>query len=220
MDSASVYSDDPVAMAGRWRDAGARRIHVVDLDGAFAGVPRNRDLARAIVDEVAPIPVQIGGGIRSRSIAASYLEAGVSQVIIGTAMVEDPDFFTAFVKEFPGRVIMGIDARDGRVATKGWDEVSALNAVELAERLGGDGVFAVVFTDIARDGMLAGINAEATAAMARAISMPVIASGGVKNLDDLRILKASPEPLMGVIAGSALYEGTLEFEAGQALLDG
>ena len=222
MDSASIYSDDPVEMAKRWRDAGARRIHVVDLDGAFAGIPRNRDLVEAIVAAVDPIPVEIGGGIRDRAIATSYLDAGVAQVIIGTAAVDDPAFFRALVTENPGRVILGLDARDGRVATNGWDETSDVVAQDLARDLCTAGVFAVVFTDVARDGMLSGVNAEATAEMAAAAGSPVIASGGVRSLEDLERLVAMDLPasaLLGVITGSALYEGTLEFEAGQALLD-
>ena len=222
MDSASVYSDDPVSMARRWRDAGARRIHVVDLDGAFAGVPRNRDLVEAIVAAVDPVPVEIGGGIRDRAIATQYLDAGVAQVIIGTAAVEDPEFFHRLVADNPGRVILGLDARDGRVATRGWDETSDVDALDLARALCSEAVFAVVFTDVARDGMLTGVNAAATAAMARAAQSPVIASGGVRNLDDLTRLvemKLPPDALLGAITGSALYEGTLDFEAGQALLD-
>ncbi len=222
MDSASIYSDDPVAMSKHWRDAGARRIHVVDLDGAFAGVPRNRDLVEAIVEAVAPVPVEIGGGIRDRAIATSYLDAGVAQVIIGTAALEDPDFFRALVVDFPGRVILGLDAREGRVATRGWDETSDVLASDLARSLCSEGVFAVVFTDVARDGMLTGVNAEATAEMAEAVGSPIIASGGVKSLDDLERLVAMNLPstaLLGAITGSALYEGTLDFAAGQALLD-
>ena len=222
MSSASVYSDDPPSMAKRWLDAGARRLHVVDLDGAFAGEPVNRRLVELIVRAVDGMPVQIGGGIRDLDTARIYLEAGASQVIAGTAAMEDPDFLEALAADFPGQAILGLDAKDGRAATRGWTTASDVDAVAFAAGLGEMDLFAIVYTDIARDGMLSGVNAAATERMAAAAHMPVVASGGVRNLDDLRALKAlglGPTRLLGAISGSALYEGTLDFAAGQRLLD-
>ena len=219
MASATVYSDDPVDMARHWIDVGARRLHVVDLDGAFAGEPVNQALVEAIAKAVA-VPVQVGGGIRSAQAAAHYLQAGASQVIVGTRAAEDRDFLRALAGEFPRRVILGLDARAGRVATRGWAVETDLDATRFAAGLSAN-LFAVVHTDIGRDGMLAGVNADATKAVAEAASIPVIASGGVKHLDDLRRLKALGlgERLLGAISGVALYQGTLDFQAGQALLD-
>ena len=219
MASAAVYSDDPENMARQWAAAGARRLHVVDLDGAVAGRPVNEALARAIVD-AAGIPVQIGGGIRSIDTAAAHLRAGASQVIVGTRAAEDTGFLQALAEAFPRRVILGLDARDGRLATHGWAVPTDIEATRFAADLDAE-LFAIVYTDIARDGMLAGVNAEATRRVAEATRIPVIASGGVKDLDDLRALKALGlgERLLGAISGVALYEGTLDFRAGQALLD-
>ena len=220
MASAAVYSDDPENMARHWAAAGARRLHVVDLDGAVAGRPVNEALARAIV-EAAGIPVQIGGGIRSIATAAAYLRAGASQVIVGTRAAEDRGFLQALADEFPRRVILGLDARDGRLATHGWAVPTDIEATRFAANLNAE-LFAIVYTDIAKDGMLAGVNTEATRRVAEATRIPVIASGGVKDLDDLRALQALGlgERLLGAISGVALYEGTLDFRAGQALLDG
>ena len=222
MASASVYSDDPPDMAKHWCGLGARRVHVVDLDGAFAGEPVNRRLVEAIVEAADGVPVQIGGGIRSIETARAYLDAGASQVIAGTRAMEDPDFLQALAAEFPGRAVLGLDAKDGYAATRGWTETSEIHAVEFAAALRGLDLFAIVYTDVARDGMLVGVNAEATRRLAEVAHVPVIASGGVKNLDDLEALKAlglGSERLLGAISGSALYEGTLAFEAGQRLLD-
>ena len=224
MASAAVYSEDPENMARQWAAAGARRLHVVDLDGAVAGRPVNEALASAIV-AAAGIPVQIGGGIRSIDTAAAYLRAGASQVIVGTRAAEDIGFLQALAEAFPRRVILGLDARDGRLATHGWAVPTDIEATRFAADLdaGFDAeLFAIVYTDIAKDGMLAGVNAEATRLVAEATRIPVIASGGVKDLDDLRALKALGlgERLLGAISGVALYEGTLDFRAGQALLDG
>lgn len=220
MASAAVYSEDPENMARQWAAAGARRLHVVDLDGAVAGRPVNEALASAIV-EAAGIPVQIGGGIRSIDTAAAYLRAGASQVIVGTRAAEDIGFLQALAEAFPRRVILGLDARDGRLATHGWAVPTDIEATRFAADLDAE-LFAIVYTDIAKDGMLAGVNAEATRLVAEATRIPVIASGGVKDLDDLRALKALGlgERLLGAISGVALYEGTLDFRAGQALLDG
>ncbi|MDE0223696.1 MAG: 1-(5-phosphoribosyl)-5-[(5-phosphoribosylamino)methylideneamino]imidazole-4-carboxamide isomerase [Gammaproteobacteria bacterium] len=218
--SASVYGDDPVAMAERWTGLGARRIHVVDLDGAFAGRRVNAELVRGISAAAGKVPVQVGGGIRDLVEIESYLAVGVSQVIVGTRAIEDPTFLEAAATRFPGQVILGLDARAGRAATAAWDETTNTSALDVAARVSGLGLFAIVFTDIERDGMLTGVNADATAAVARASGLPVIASGGVRDEDDLRRLCALHlDLLLGVIAGSALYEGTLDFTVAQALLD-
>ena len=218
-DSASIYSDDPAAMARRWIDAGARRIHVVDLDGAFAGEPVNTALVAAIVQAAGDVPVQLGGGIRTLDAVRSCLEMGVQQAILGTAAVENRELLSEAATTFPDRVILGIDAREGRAATRGWDATTGVDAYEFAGEVAGLPLYAIVFTDIARDGMLSGVNVAATQRMIAAASVPVVASGGVRSLDDLVALAPLREGLLGAISGSALYEGTLDFAAGQALLD-
>lgn len=219
MDDATVFSDDPLAMAAHWVAQGARRLHLVDLDGAFAGAPVNGEAVRAIARAHPQLPVQIGGGIRSPETIEAYLQAGVRYVIIGTRAVREPEFVARMCREFPDRIIVGIDARAGRVATDGWAEVTAVLAVDLARRFAADGVSAIVYTDIERDGMLGGVNVEATLAMAAA-GIPVIASGGVSNLDDIRALKAvAARGILGAITGRAIYEGTLDLAAAQALCD-
>lgn len=220
-DSASVYSDDPAGMARRWVDAGARRLHVVDLDGAFAGAPVNQRLVEAIVVAAGEVPVQVGGGVRDAAAMQAYVDVGASEVVVGTRAVEEPSFLSGLAARWPGRVILGLDARDGRLATHGWTETSAVDAVRLAADLAAD-IFAIVYTDIARDGMLRGVNVAATSRLAAVSPVPVIASGGVKNLADLRALKSAAladEKLLGAISGAALYQGTLDFASGQRLLD-
>ena len=218
--SATVYGNDPVAMAGRWTGRGARRIHVVDLDGAFAGKRVNANLVGNIAAAAGEVPVQVGGGIRSLEEIEGYLAAGVSQVIVGTRAIEDPPFLKAAAMRFPEQVILGLDARAGRAATAAWGDTSKTSVLDFAAGVSELPLFAIVFTDIERDGMLSGINADATADIARASGLPVIASGGVRDENDLRRLRALRlEPVLGVIAGSALYEGTLDFTAAQALLD-
>ncbi|CBV43898.1 1-(5-phosphoribosyl)-5-[(5-phosphoribosylamino)methylideneamino]imidazole-4-carboxamide isomerase [Halomonas elongata] len=220
MDDATTYGDDPVAMAARWVEAGARRLHLVDLNGAFEGRPINGEAVTAIARAYPELPIQIGGGIRSASTIEHYLDAGVSQVIIGTKAVKEPDFVTEMCRAFPDHVIVGLDARDGFVATDGWAEVSTIKATELAKRFADDGVSAIVYTDIARDGMMGGVNVEATAELARQGGLPVIASGGVTNLDDLRSLVEAGEPgILGAITGRAIYEGSLDVAEGQRLCD-
>ncbi|MEE3215777.1 MAG: 1-(5-phosphoribosyl)-5-[(5-phosphoribosylamino)methylideneamino]imidazole-4-carboxamide isomerase [Pseudomonadota bacterium] len=220
MDEATTYGDDPVAMAARWVEAGARRLHLVDLNGAFEGRPVNGEAVTAIARRYPDLPIQIGGGIRSAETIEHYLTAGVSQVIIGTKAVKEPDFVTQMCRAFPGHIIVGLDAHDGRVATDGWAEVSEVLAVDLAKRCADDGVSSIVYTDIARDGMMNGVNVEATAALARDGGIPVIASGGVTNLDDLRALIAAGEPgILGAITGRAIYEGSLDVAEGQRLCD-
>ena len=220
MDDATTYGDDPVAMAARWVEAGARRLHLVDLNGAFEGEPVNGEAVTAIARAYPNLPIQIGGGIRSAETIEHYLDAGVSQVIIGTKAVKEPAFVTEMCKAFAGHVIVGLDARDGFVATDGWAEVSTLKATELAKRFADNGVSSIVYTDIARDGMMGGVNVEATAELAREGGLPVIASGGVTNLDDLRELIAAGEPgILGAITGRAIYEGSLDVADAQALCD-
>ena len=222
-DSASVYGDDPAAMARRWVDAGAQRLHVVDLDGAFAGEPVNAALVAGVVRAAGDVPVQVGGGIRSLEAADKLLSLGAAQVILGTRAITEPQFLREAAQRFPGRVILGLDARAGRAATAGWDETTAVDAVEFAAGVADLALFAIVFTDIERDGMLSGVNATATAAVANAAGTPVIASGGVRDLDDiqrLRDLGLKEDALLGVIAGSALYEGTLDLESAQRLAAG
>ncbi len=221
MADSTVFSDDPVATARRWVDAGCRRLHLVDLNGAFAGEPVNGDAVKAIAAAFPDLPIQIGGGIRSLETVAHYLDAGVSFAIIGTAAVRDPTFVTEACREFPGRIIVGLDAKGGRVATDGWAEVSALLATDLARRFAGEGVSAIVYTDIARDGMMQGVNIDATLDVAAAGGIPVIASGGITDMTDVRRLTGLGDAgIMGAITGRAIYEGSLDFAEAQAYCDG
>lgn len=220
MDDATVFGRDPLAMASRWVEEGARRLHLVDLNGAFAGEPVNAAAVRAITREFPELPVQIGGGIRNRETAARYLDMGVRWIIIGTQAVKDPAFVASLCEEFPDRVIVGIDARDGMVATEGWAEVSSVRAVDLAREFRAAGVSAIVYTDIARDGMLSGVNLEATCELAEQGGIPVIASGGMATIDDVKALARSAHAgICGAITGRAIYEGTLDFRAAQAWCD-
>ncbi|GAB5412407.1 MAG: 1-(5-phosphoribosyl)-5-[(5-phosphoribosylamino) methylideneamino]imidazole-4-carboxamide isomerase [Congregibacter sp.] len=220
MDDSTVFSDDPVATAQRWVDAGCRRLHLVDLNGAFAGTPVNGDAVTAIAKAFPELPIQIGGGIRDLATIEHYVKAGVAFVIIGTQAVKEPAFVAEACKAFPGQVIVGLDARDGRVATDGWAEVSALHATDLARRFADDGVSAIVYTDIARDGMMQGVNIEATLDVAQAGNIPVIASGGVTNMSDIRALAAVADAgVMGAITGRAIYEGTLDLAEAQRYCD-
>ena len=220
MEDSTVFSDDPVAMARRWVEAGCRRLHLVDLNGAFAGEPVNGEVVTAIAAAYPDLPIQIGGGIRNLDTIEHYVAAGVSYVIIGTKAVKEPAFVGEACAAFPGKVIVGLDAKDGLVATDGWAEVSQVRAADLARQFESDGVSAIVYTDIARDGMMQGVNVEATVAMARASSIPVIASGGITNLDDIRALSAvADEGICGAITGRAIYEGTLDVAEAQRLCD-
>ena len=220
MEDSTVFGDDPVSMAKRWVDAGCRRQHLVDLNGACAGTPVNGEAVTAIAKAFPGLPIQIGGGIRTLENIEHYIKAGVSYVIIGTKAVKEPAFVAAACRAFPGKVIVGLDAKDGLVATDGWAEVSTVLATDLARRFEADGVAAIVYTDIARDGMMQGVNVEATVAMARASSIPVIASGGITNLDDIRALKAAAHAgICGAITGRAIYEGTLDVAEAQRLCD-
>jgi len=212
MEEDTVFSDDPVAMAGRWVALGAKRLHLVDLDGAFAGKPKNAGVIRAITEAFPEVDVQVGGGIRDEDTIQEYLDAGVRYVIIGTQAVTAPHFVEDVAMEFPGHIIVALDAKGDKVAIDGWSKLSRHNVVELAQRFESDGVEAIIYTDISRDGMLEGVNVEATAHLAEAIHIPVIASGGIRNLDDIRALGAvADKGIMGAITGRAIYEGTLDF---------
>ncbi len=220
MEDDTVFSNDPRAMAQRWVDAGARRLHIVDLNGAFAGRPVNaaviEDIARAHPD----LSIQVGGGIRDSETIATYLAAGVRHVIIGTKAVTTPHFVEDMCLEFPGHILVGLDAKGGKVAIEGWSKLSHHDVVDMARRFERAGVEAIIYTDIGRDGMMNGVNVEATVTLARALTIPVIASGGITNLDDIRALcGVAGEGIMGAITGRAIYEGTLDFAQAQHLAD-
>jgi phosphoribosylformimino-5-aminoimidazole carboxamide ribotide isomerase len=220
MEDETVFGDDPVEVAQRWVDAGARRLHMVDLNGAFAGKPVNAGAIRAVAEAFPDLPIQVGGGIRDEDTVAAYLEAGVQYTIIGTKAVSAPHFINDLCLEFPGHIVVGLDAKDGRIAIDGWSKLSHHSAIDMARRFEQDGVEAIVFTDIGRDGMMTGVNVESTVKLARAITIPVIASGGITNMDDIRALCAvSEEGIMGAITGRALYEGALDLAAAQKLAD-
>ncbi len=218
MDDATVFGADPVAMARKWVEAGARRLHMVDLDGAFAGKPLNADCIRSVCAAFPELTVQVGGGIRSLESIQAYVDAGVSFVIIGTKAVKDPDFVREACQVYPGQVIVGLDARDGMVATDGWADVSTVSAIDLAKAFRGAGVASIVYTDIARDGMLQGVNIESTVQLAREGGLPVIASGGVSTIEDIRqLVRHRDDGVEGVICGRAIYEGTLDLSEALAL---
>jgi phosphoribosylformimino-5-aminoimidazole carboxamide ribotide isomerase len=220
MEEDTVFSDDPVAVAGRWANAGARRLHIVDLNGAFAGEPVNADVVQAIVEAHPDLPIQVGGGIRSESTIQAYLDIGVRYVILGTKAVNMPHFVGDMCAGFPGHIVVGLDAKDGKVATEGWSKLSGHDVIDLAQRYQEEGVEAIIYTDIGRDGMMTGVNIDATLRLANSISIPVIASGGITNLEDIRKLCAVADAgIMGAITGRAIYEGTLDFTAGQKLAD-
>ncbi len=220
MEDDTVFSDDPVAMAERWVKAGARRLHLVDLNGAFAGQPVNAQVVGDIARAFPELPIQVGGGIRDEDTIQAYLEAGVRYVILGTKAVNVPHFVSDVCTEFPGHIIVGLDAKDGKVAIDGWSKLSGHDVIDLAQKYQHDGVEAIIYTDIGRDGMLSGVNVEATLRLAQSISIPVIASGGITNLDDIRRLCAvAGNDIVGAITGRAIYEGTLDFTEAQRLAD-
>ncbi|HEC16452.1 MAG TPA: 1-(5-phosphoribosyl)-5-[(5-phosphoribosylamino)methylideneamino]imidazole-4-carboxamide isomerase [Sedimenticola sp.] len=220
MEDDTVFSDDPVEMAGRWVDAGARRLHLVDLNGAFAGEPVNGEVIAAIAARYPGLPLQVGGGIRDEATIEAYLDAGVDYVIIGTQAVKEPAFVARACAAFPGQIIVGLDARDGLVAIDGWATVTDHLVMDLARRFEQDGISAIVYTDIGRDGMLSGPNVEATRALALTVDTPIIASGGITDIDDIRALcEVASAGVMGAITGRAIYEGTLDFAQGQRLAD-
>lgn len=220
MEKDTVYNDDPGAQARSWQEQGGELLHIVDLDGAFAGVPRNRDAIRAIVEAVS-IPTELGGGIRDLPTIEAYLELGIDRVILGTVAKENPQLVREACQRFPGHIVVGIDARDGLVAVRGWADVTEKLATELAKEMEGFGVEAIIYTDIARDGMMGGPNLEATRALAEAITVPVIASGGVSCLDDIASLMTIEQyGVTGVITGKALYTGSLDLRTAVALTKG
>lgn len=220
MEQVTVFSDNPVEMAGRWVDAGARRLHIVDLDGAVAGKPVNARVIQQIADKFPKLPIQVGGGIRDAETVQVYLEAGVQYTIIGTKAVSAPHFVNELCLEFPGHIIVGLDAKDGKVAIDGWSKLSNHDVIDLARHFEHDGVAAIVYTDISRDGMMQGVNVDSTMRLAQEINIPVIASGGVSTLDDIRALLAvEEEGVEGAIIGRALYEGSINFADAQAIVD-
>ena len=220
MDDATVFSDQPTDVATRWVNEGARRLHLVDLDGAFAGKPVNAAVVNAIAANYPDLSIQLGGGIRDLKTIESYINAGVNYIIIGTKAVKDPAFVSQACKAFPDHIMVGLDAKDGMVATDGWANVTDIDVTDMAKQFEQDGVQSIVYTDIGRDGMMQGVNIEATVALAKAISIPVVASGGITNLDDVTALCAVAESgIVAAITGRAIYEGTLDFAAGQALAD-
>jgi phosphoribosylformimino-5-aminoimidazole carboxamide ribotide isomerase len=222
METATVFSEDPARMAAQWTARGARRLHVVDLNGAHQGKPRNAEAIKAIIGAIdSDIPVQLGGGIRDLDTIERYLDDGVSFVIIGTAAVKNPGFLHEACDAFPGHIIVGLDAKDGKVATDGWSRLTKHDVIDLAKRFQDYGVEAVIYTDIGRDGMMTGVNIEATVRLAQALTVPVIASGGLNSLDDVRSLCAvEHEGITGAITGRAIYEGTLDFTAANKLAAG
>lgn len=220
MDDATVFSSDIVAMAERWVNQGARRLHMVDLNGAFEGKPVNGDAVYQVRKAYPDLPIQIGGGIRDLATIEAYLNAGVSYCIIGTQAVHNPEFVAQACKAFPGHIMVGLDAKDGYVAINGWAEVTDHLVSDLGKQFEDDGVEAIIYTDIGRDGMMQGVNIEATQALARALRIPVVASGGITNLEDIKALAdIERDGVVGAITGRAIYEGTLNLAEGQALAD-
>lgn len=222
MNDATVFSEDPAAMARHWVEQGARRLHLVDLNGAVAGRPKNEAAVKAIIDAVGgSIPVQLGGGIRDLDTIERYLDDGIAYVIIGTAAVKNPGFLHDACGAFPGQIIVGLDARDGKVATDGWSKLTGHEVVDLAKKFEGYGVEAIIYTDIGRDGMLTGINIDATLKLAQSVTVPVIASGGLSDMADIEALSAiEDEGIEGVICGRAIYSGDLDFKTAQEKADG
>ena len=221
MDTETVFSDDPAAVARHWLDQGARRLHLVDLNGAVAGKPRNESVIKDIVRAVdGRMPIQLGGGIRDLDTVERYLDDGISYIIIGTAAVKNPGFLQDACSAFTGHIIVGLDARDGKVAVEGWSKMTGHDAIDLARKFQDYGVEAVIYTDISRDGMLSGVNIEATIKLARELVVPVIASGGFTDLADVKALcKIEFEGIAGVITGRAIYQGTVDFRKAQAMAD-
>ena len=220
MSDTTVFSDDPSEMAAKWVNAGARRLHLVDLNGAFEGKPVNADCVNKITQAFPEIPIQIGGGIRDLTIANTYIEAGISYLIIGTMAVTQPEFVFELCREFPGKIIVGLDANNGLVATNGWAKQTDINVVDLSKKFEQDGVSSIIYTDIARDGMLQGVNVMATVNLAKKTHIPIIASGGIANLDDIAVLlKNAHYGIIGAITGRAIYEGSLDFNDAQTMSD-
>ncbi len=220
MEDETVFSDDPVAVAAQWVEQGARRLHIVDLNGAFAGEPVNASVVHEIAEAFPSLPIQIGGGIRDEDTIQTYLTAGVEYVIIGTKAVNQPHFVNDICAEFPGHIIVGLDAKDGKVAIDGWSKLSKHDVIDMAKHFEDDGVVSIVYTDIGRDGMMTGVNVESTVKLAQAVTIPIIASGGITNIEDIKALCAvQDEGISGAITGRAIYEGTLDFAEAQKLSD-
>jgi phosphoribosylformimino-5-aminoimidazole carboxamide ribotide isomerase len=220
MEDTTVFSNNPTEMASKWVSEGARRLHLVDLNGAFEGKPINADCVNEITKSFPDLPVQIGGGIRDLQTANAYIEAGISYLIIGTMAVTNPDFVEKLCDEFPNKIIVGLDANNGLVATDGWAKQTDIDVIELSKKYEQYGVNSIVYTDIARDGMMQGVNVEATANLAKKTSIPIIASGGITNLDDIAaLLKNAHHGIMGAITGRAIYEGQLDFNDAQTMSD-
>ena len=221
MDEATIFSENPAEMSKQWVDQGARRLHLVDLDGAFAGKPVNDNAIKSIVSELGGvIPIQLGGGIRNLETVESFLNSGVDSIIIGTAAVTHPEFLKEACLLFPGQIIVGLDAKDGDVAINGWAELTGQNVIDLAKKFEEYGAESIIYTDIGRDGMLGGVNIGATVKLSESLIIPVVASGGVSNLNDIEDLcEVSSTGIRGVITGRAIYEGTLDFRAAQELAD-
>jgi phosphoribosylformimino-5-aminoimidazole carboxamide ribotide isomerase len=222
MSTATVFSDDPVAMAKHWAAQGAKRLHIVDLNGAIAGRPKNEKVIRDMIAAVGDaVPIQLGGGIRDLDAIESYLDAGVTYVIIGTAAVKNPGFLSDACYAFPGHVIAGLDAKDGKVAVEGWSKLTGHDVIDLAKKYEEYGIEALIYTDIGRDGMMTGINVDATFKLAQQLKTPVIASGGLNSLNDVQAVcaKLAPEGVIGAIAGRALYEGKIDLKSAQAAAD-
>jgi phosphoribosylformimino-5-aminoimidazole carboxamide ribotide isomerase len=222
MKTATVFSEDPVAMAKHWAAQGARRLHIVDLNGAIAGRPKNEKVIREMIAAVGEkVPIQLGGGIRDLDAIEAYIDAGVTYVIIGTAAVKNPGFLSDACYAFPGHVIAGLDAKDGKVAVEGWSKMTGHDVIDLAKKFEEYGVESIIYTDIGRDGMMSGINVDATLKLAQALKTPIIASGGLNSIKDIESICARlvPEGIIGAIAGRALYEGKIELKAAQAAAD-
>jgi len=222
MNTATVFSDNPVEMARHWAKQGARRLHIVDLNGAIAGRPKNEKMIRDMIAAVGEqVPIQVGGGIRDLDTIESYLDAGVTYIVIGTAAVKNPGFLSDACYAFPGHIIAGLDAKDGKVAVEGWSKLTGHDVVDLAKKYEDYGIEALVYTDIGRDGMMSGINIEATLRLAQSTKTPIIASGGLNSVEDIQAVcsKLVPEGIIGAIAGRALYEGKLELKSAQAAAD-
>ncbi len=219
MEDETVFSENPLEMAERWVKEGATRLHLVDLDGAFAGSPKNHQVIRAICRAYPDLPVEVGGGIRDEETVESYLEDGVRYAIIGTKAVSEPHFVNDLCFEFPGHIIIGLDAKDGKVAIDGWSKLSHHDVIDMAQHFEHDGVAAIIYTDISKDGMMQGVNVEATVKLAQSIRVPVIASGGVTHLEDIRQLcEVEDEGISGVIIGRALYEGAVDLAEAKKLV--
>jgi len=219
MNKSTIFSENPAEMARKWLDLGAQRLHLVDLDGAFAGKPINEVAIKAIVAEVGnEIPIQLGGGIRNLDTVERFINSGVDSVIIGTAAVTHPGFLHEACFAYPGQIIVGLDAKEGDVAINGWAKLTGHNVIELAKKFEGYGIESIIYTDIGRDGMLSGVNIDATVKLSEALKIPVVASGGVSNMEDIKALcEVANIGIRGVITGTAIYEGTLDFKAAQKL---